>query len=298
MSKFTFKRAGIVTAVISAIMLSTLEVSPSYALDAPQANAQSSDPRMVYASNLIYRSTAAQQIENSDNPQAKKRYKEAQALYVKANKGGTAAQTKEWLDEALQKMFAAVKLAEPEEVRNKKLRRDFAKKKDSVKALLNAHNLVAKEKNKSSQGKKMYQQVSKLLSQADELYQQGNYSQGKGILDGALNIVKNSIEQMRGGDTLVKSLKFDSKKDEYAYEVDRNDTHQMLIKVLLSEKRKKSPDLDKRITSALATAGEYRKKAEKAAAGNDYQAAVEWLEKATMELVKVIRRGGIYIPSA
>ena len=41
-----------------------------------------------------------------------------------------------------------------------------------------------------------------------------------------------------------------------------------------------------------------RQKAEQLAINNDYQSAVEWLEKATMELVKVIRRGGIYIPSA
>ncbi len=298
MLKLPSKRARITTAVLSVMLLSGLQNIPAYAGTAPQANTHSSDPRMTYASNLIYRSTAAQQIENSDNQQAKKLYKEAQALYVKANKGGTVTQTREWLDEALQKMFAAVKLAEPEEIRNKKLRRDFAKKKDSVNALLDAHNLVAKEKNKSSQGKKMHQQVSKLLAQADELYQHGNYSQGKGILDGALNIVKSSIEQMRGGDTLVKSLKFDSKKDEYAYEVDRNDTHQMLIKVLLSKKRQKSPDLDKRVAAALNTSAEYRKKAEQAAAENDYQTAVQWLEKATMELVKVIRRGGIYIPSA
>lgn len=258
-----------------------------------------SDSRMDYAANLIYRSTAAQQIKNSQNQQAHKLYQDAQSLYKKISlTSGSPEKNKQLLDEALTKMFSAVQMAEPEKVRAEKSRRDFTKKKESIQALLDAHDRVAKEKNKSSQGDIMHKQISELLTQANALYQQGEYSQGKGILDGALNIVKTSIEQMRGGDTLVKGLNFESKKEEYAYELDRNDTHTMLIKVLLSEKRKNNPELDKRVRQALDISGQYRQKAEQMALKNDYQTAIDWLEKATLELVKVIRRGGIYIPSA
>jgi len=258
----------------------------------------SSDPRMAYASKLIYRSTAAEQIKNSQNQQAHKLYQDAQSLYQKISQAGSPEKNRKLLDEALAKMFSAVQLAEPEQVRAEKSRRDFNKKKDSIQALLDAHDRVAKEKIRSREGKMMHKQVTQLLAQANTLYQQGNYSQGKGILDGALNIVKTSIEQMRGGDTLVKGLNFASKKEEYAYELDRNDTHMMLIKVLLGEKRKKSPALDKRVKQALDVSNQYRQKAQQLAIKKDYQSAVDWLEKATLELVKVIRRGGIYIPSA
>ena len=43
---------------------------------------------------------------------------------------------------------------------------------------------------------------------------------------------------MRSGDTLVRSLNFASKEEEYRYEIDRNDTHQMLIKVLVEISQK------------------------------------------------------------
>ena len=257
-----------------------------------------SDPRMAFASNLIYRSTAAKQIQKSGDSEAKKLYQMSQNQYQQALKETNPAKSKVLLDQALKNMFTATKNSEPSEVRNEKLRNDFTIKKTSVSALLDAHSRVSTEKNKTSQGKQIKQQITLLLNQADALYKKEEYSQGRGILDGALNIVKGSIQEMRGGDTLVKTLKFDSPQDEYMYELDRNDTHQMLIKVLLKDKRKKSPDLDKRVIEALSIAGNYRQQAEKSAQSGDHKAAVSLLEKSTQEMVKVIRRGGIYIPSA
>jgi len=257
-----------------------------------------SDPRMAFASNLVYRSTAAKQIEKSNDPEAKKLHKKAKSLYQQALNESDHTKSKILLDKALKNMFAATQKADPGEVHAEKSQKDFLKKQKSVTALLDAHKRVAKEKNKHSQGKQVGQQINQLLAKANNLYQQGQYGQGKGILDGALNIVKASIEEMRGGDTLVKTLKFNSPQDEYVYELDRNDTHRMLIKVLLKEKRQKSPDLDKRVREALAIADNFRNKAEQSAQSGNHKKAVEFLELSTKEMVKVIRRGGIYIPSA
>jgi hypothetical protein len=257
-----------------------------------------SDPRMGYVSKLIYGSKAAQQIMKSQNNEAKKLYQKSQNLYQSALKESSPVKSKVLLDKALKNMFAATQKANPSEIHDKKLRNDFTKKKKTVSSLLDAHNRVSLEKNKISQGKQVKKQISLLLKQADILYKKADYAQGKGILDGALNIVKTSIEEMRGGDTLVKTLEFDSPEEEYIYELDRNDTHKMLIKVLLKDKRKKSPDLDKRVKETLIVAEDFRQQAKKAASSGNYKGAVDFLEQSTKEMVKVIRRGGIYIPSA
>ena len=47
---------------------------------------------------------------------------------------------------------------------------------------------------------------------------------------------RGDLEALRGGDTLVRTLTFESKEEEYAYELDRNETHEMLLRVLVEER--------------------------------------------------------------
>jgi hypothetical protein len=94
----------------------------------------------------------------------------------------------------------------------------------------------------------------------------------------------------------VRSLNFASKEEEYHYEIDRNDTHLMLIKVLVEEKRAANPALDQQVGGFVTKARELRNKAEAAAGHKDHAEAVKLLEESTAELVRAIRNAGIYIP--
>ena len=105
-------------------------------------------------------------------------------------------------------------------------------------------------------------------------------------------MAKAGISGLRSGDTLVRSLNFASKEEEYHYEVDRNNTHQMLIKVLLEDKKA----ADAMIQTYVTKARELRGRADAAAAAKDYGGAVRLLEESTAELVRAIRNAGVYIP--
>ena len=96
---------------------------------------------------------------------------------------------------------------------------------------------------------------------------------------------------MRSGDTLVRSLDFATKEEEYRYELDRNDTHQMLVRVLL-EGKPRTPGQQTFIDKALQLRGE----ADAAAVGRDHTAAVKLLEESTRELIRAIRSAGVFIP--
>ncbi|WP_426417190.1 hypothetical protein [Aestuariirhabdus sp. LZHN29] len=254
-----------------------------------------SDPRMGFASNLIYRSTAAQQIEASNDPEASELHQQAKSLYEKA-KELQGDDSKKALDEALRVMFQAVKSAEPAEVRDAKAKADYEKKRESVQALLKAFDTVATEKGAKEIAVQTHNEVDKLIVSAQQLFDRGLFTQGKGVLEGALNTIKTNIEGLRGGDTLVRSLNFATKEEEYHYEVDRNDTHQMLVNVLLKEKREKSPRVAQAVDAAMEIAMGFRKQAESLASDGDYAEAIEQLDLSTKELVKAIRRGGVYIP--
>ena len=84
-------------------------------------------------------------------------------------------------------------------------------------------------------------------------------------------------------------------REEYRYELDRNDTHLMLIKVMTADKPRMTA-MDGVPKGFADKAAELRKQAEQASRSGDHSAAIEWLEASTRELVRAIRSLGIFIP--
>jgi HPt (histidine-containing phosphotransfer) domain-containing protein len=137
--------------------------------------------------------------------------------------------------------------------------------------------------------------VNVLVARARQLEQAGRLDEGRRSLNAAYEMAKGTIEELRGGDTLVRALEFASKEEEYRYELDRNDTHQMLITVLVEEKRS-SRGVDQMVTKYVQRAQTLRGEAERQAGAGDFAKAVATLEQSTKELVRAIRSAGVYIP--
>ena len=116
------------------------------------------------------------------------------------------------------------------------------------------------------------------------------------MLDEAYVAAKVAIEHLRGGETLVRSLDFASSEEEYHYEVDRNDTHRMLVDVLLKEKMRTNGGIETMVNKFMKRADELRVRADSQASDGEYENAVTTLEQSTKEIVRAIRSAGIYIP--
>jgi hypothetical protein len=198
------------------------------------------------------------------------------------------------LDEAAKAMFDAVRLAAPEQVAAAKERRDFESRLESTEALLAAQKRIAKEKG-IRHAEEFIKEAEELLNRAKSLAASGDLKPARVVLDQAYLAVKAAVRGMRSGDTLVRSLSFASKEEEYIYELDRNETHLMLVNLLLAEKRANSA-VDTMVSRALDEAGRHRKLAEGAANKRDYEVGVRSLEDSTRELVRAIRGAGVYIP--
>jgi len=277
--------------------------------DAPPANAARAarapeqqdqlERRLASVKLLLESSSAARQIEASGNAQALAERAAARVLRQQAEdayKAGDYSAASARLDQAAQKMFASVRLAAPEQLGAPKQQRDFDSRMESVSALLSAQQRISKEKNLGAKGE---QASSALLAQqrsAAALASAGKLEQARALLDQVYLTTKLSIEAMRRGDTLVRSLQFATKEEEYHYEVDRNDTHKMLIKMLLDEKRSSNAGLDGMVQKYLEQAALLRTDAEGKAAAKDFEGAIGQLEAATRELVRAIRSAGVYIP--
>jgi hypothetical protein len=265
--------------------------SPS---DAP-VDAAALERRLHQVGVLLETSSAAKQVEASGNPEAIKRRNEALAIYAEAQKayrGGMLLQASRLLPEASVRMFEAVRMSAPEQVAAGKARADFDARMESVKSLAGAQKRILAEKPEAPGAAQSAADVDKLIAEAEREAKANRLERARAVLDRAYLVAKASIGAMRGGDTLVRSLTFASAEEEYRYELDRNDTHRMLVKVLLAEKGNAPADAG----AAVAKAAGLREQAERTAGSRDWRGAMRLLEESTRELVRAIRAAGVYIP--
>lgn len=249
---------------------------------------------MESVGKLLESSSAARQIEASKAPEALSRRDKAREVYKTAKAAlasGDLVKASALLTEVRAMFFDAVRFAAPDEVRAKKLENDYKMRLDSVNALLGAYKRVSGEKSAKGVAETVAQ-IEKSVADADKLAKASKFKEGREELDRAYLVAKAGVSSLRSGDTLVRSLNFANKEEEYHYEIDRNNTHQMLIKVLVDGAKAE----DGMIKSYVGKANELRNQAEAAAAKKDYVDAIKLLEDSTAELVRAIRNAGIYIP--
>ena len=282
-------------------MIATMVVSapcwPQQPSPSPNVDRAQIERKLDSVGALIEKSSAATQIETSRVAAAREKREAARAAVARARSAfqkSDLAGASTLLDEAAREMIEAVRLAAPQQVTHGKTRTDFDARVESVKVLLEAQKRIAREKGSAGAADATHR-IEQQMKVANDLAAAGKLEQARAAIDAAYLDTKVSIGSMRSGDTLVHTLKFADKEEEYRYELDRNDTHQMLIKVLLDEKRESS-SIDSLITGFQARAVALREQAEAAARSRDFESAIRLLEQSTTELVRAIRGAGVYIP--
>lgn len=267
---------------------------PPQRLDDPDAV----ESRLENVQRLLGRSASAMRIEESGNDEAKRLKSEAEEHVEAAGtflQEGQTLKASEQLQLATDKMFTAIRAAGAGQGGEKKKRTDFDNRLESTNALVSALERIAEEKGQQQRYAGETRAIRAKMDLAQRRADKGDWATAQSDIDGAYEEAKAAVEGLRQGDTLVRSLNFADKEEEYVYELDRNDTHQMLVKVLLQDRA-----LDARAQEAVdqrvKAANGLRNKAEKEAASGDFDAAVATLEAATKELVRAIRSAGVYIP--
>ena len=290
--------------LIGALCLHTGAAFGTDATSAPSAarapeNKEQLERRLESVGTLIEKSSGARQIETSGNPQAQAQRAKAKEIHQQAEdayKKGDYAGAGKLLDGAAKTMFDGVRQAAPEQLTGENNKRDFDNRLESVRALLSAQKRISAEKKLGAKGAETTARIEAQIREAQALAASGKLDEGRAVLDKVYVTTKASIENMRDGDTLVRSLQFANKEEEYHYEIDRNDTHKMLVKVLLDEKRASNPNLEAMVQKYLEQAAVLRANAESLAAKKDHEGAIKVLEDSTRELVRAIRGAGVYIP--
>jgi hypothetical protein len=265
---------------------------------APPPDRAQLERKLASTEALIESSSAAKQIEASGIAEAAAQRSRARDLHRQAGvalRAGQLEAAARLLDEGSRAMITGVRLAASDQLVARKQRADFDARMDSTRALLEAQKRIATEKGAGARAGDVSKRVEAMMAQAAELARSGNLVEGRRALDQAYLAVKTAAIGLRDGDTVVRSLNFASKRDEYLYEIDRNDTHRMLVQMLLKDKRG-SAGVDAMVEESMSAAATLRTKAEEQASRQEHDAAVRTLEQSTRELVKAIRGAGVYIP--
>jgi hypothetical protein len=264
------------------------------------AHAGQTESRLQSVEKLLETSSAAQQIKGSDNQAAKDKHEQAVQLFEKAKlvQGeGDEQQASDLLKQATKTMFEATRMIKKDESFMAKDVRDFDERKASVEALCTAYENIAKEKGiDEATENELHVFVYKRVDQAEAMKKENRVKEGRKMLDEAYVAAKVAIEHLRGGETLVRSLNFASSEEEYHYEVDRNDTHRMLVDVLLKEKMKTNWGIEAMVNKFMESADKLRARADEQASDGEYENAIGTMEESTKEIVRAIRSAGIYIP--
>lgn len=170
---------------------------------------------------------------------------------------------------------------------------DFHKRLAQVNALQDAFQRISKEKKIEDEKKRLWQQVGDDVDQAKQLADQGMNEEGLDILHHAYGTLKRAVADLRQGETLVQALIFETPADEYHYELDRFDTHRMLLRLLLENKSKA---VQKRAESFLPKATTLYWEAAALADIQAFVQAIKSMEEATQELIKGLRNAGVVLP--
>jgi len=287
--------------MITKLVISTVAVVALGPANVVFSQDQEKDPlqdRFGFVETLLNESSVARQVMGSGITEAKQLHSQAVEQYelaLRAFESGDSDAATAGLTETVRLMYAAVAVSQQGGTVTAKDDRDFQNRRASVDALLAAHRRITAERNQQKEHELVGQEISAHLDAADEFLKAGDSEQAWRQLDAAYAKVKFAVKQLREGDTLVRELKFATKEEEYLYELDRNETHKLLVQVLLREQLE-DERVRERLAPLLSTADELRKLAEFQASGGQFVDAVESLEKSTQELVKAIRGAGVYIP--
>jgi hypothetical protein len=254
--------------------------------------------RLPNMDRLLNQSSGAKQVINSNNSDALEKHQQALTMYRQARdkiESGDDMAATDLLNQSAKLMFEAIKLTTPTSLGADKEIVNYGQRRESVIALQDAFNRISEENNETEVRSNVNDQLAVMIGQADNLLQQGKNAEARAEIDKAYHLLKVSIESIRSGQTLVRSLQFKNKEDEYHYEIDRNDTHNMLIGLLVDEKAK-SEAMKIKVSNLVEQARLLRQQAEEYASQDAHEQAIELLEQSTRQLVRAIRSAGIYIP--
>ncbi|MDH3639200.1 MAG: hypothetical protein OES09_12185 [Gammaproteobacteria bacterium] len=267
---------------------------------APNA-AQNSEMRSVITNKLelldvlVHRSPAVKRIERSQDEQAKLLLEQARKMFRDAQgqlESGDSEMLEAMLDEGLRTAGDASRRVVDAERRQRLDQERYQQLRQRALSFREALEGVMAEKGLDSDETTDTAKFDASLLAAGRAADQGKYAEANQKLQELTGVLEVALVRARDQDTLVYELKFDSPKEEYAYERERNRSHIMLLD-MLRQSRPTSAQAAGHFEKLLERNEILKREAEAQAARGEIEEAVKTLEQGTASLVQALRIGGL-----
>ncbi|MBF0283565.1 MAG: hypothetical protein HQL51_03805 [Magnetococcales bacterium] len=248
-------------------------------------------------------------LKDSDTARRSEDKKEAHALLEKAQglrdqaqvarKAGQEAETRKLLDEALQlAMQASRKTVDP----SSQVWREKARYEDLTTGIASFSDAYRRnlERVKSAQPAAApanpldLEAVAAELAQGKQLAQAGQFVEANKRLAPVHDALVAGLKGMLHDKTVVVKLEFASPKEEYDYEVNRNNGYQALLRMTLDQGGVK-PEAKETVQKMVMASEQSRGDAERQAAAGDHAVALKTMEQANAQMVKALQMAGVQI---
>jgi hypothetical protein len=256
------------------------------------------EQKAQFVGNLVTRSVAAQTIETKGDQEAKAKLARARALVEEAKAdlaGGAYESANGKLNEAFRLLTVEARKLSEEDVKRERLQEAYDRNRNAVTIFLTAYERVAREKELSAVAGDHVAEIRKSIAEAEALAADDKIGEANAVLESAYRLARGDIREMREGETLTRSLNFETPEDEYHYEKGRNDSHILLLQYAIAEKNPPQTRLE-RIDELRREAMTLRDQAEGKARSGDPAGALGMIARSTESLLKAIRMSGMWIP--
>ncbi len=249
------------------------------------------DNALTLTYRLLNESSTAKDVLTSDNAEVKALHSKAMAFYqqaVKADARGEEETRDQALLQAKMTLFKAAQQTKKVPELNERGHSLYQRRVQSADALLDAHKRIREELKAGADIEALENRATANIAAANTHFEQDDLPAATRLIDQALNALKGSLISLRNGSTLVRTLHFDSPKEEYEYELGRNQSHTLLTDILLQEEplpKNTKRHFDKEIKAAK----KLRQQAETLAARGKYEMAIKTLKESTGHIVRAIR---------
>ena len=244
---------------------------------------------------LVNDSPVSKRVEDSKDEEAKQQLERAREMWEQAvehSEKSEYALAEVHISEGL-KLMTRISRKFKDQDRVRQARIDLYKQvKDHVDMFVIAFDRIVDEKGGDHVLKMLDRdKLNALVSSAESKYAEGDLAMANHLMRQAADMVDHALSDARHEDVLLRELSFENLEEEYAYEVERNESYVMIID-LLQKKSATSEASAGYVQKMIEANAKKREEAELLVKNGEFEQGITLLEKSTDKLSRALRVSG------
>lgn len=197
------------------------------------------------------------------------------------------------LDEALRGVFkTSNQPAPPQAESDSALQKQFQDLAEQISGYRNSLQDLLKDKRNSDAASKLMARIDKLTDEGRKLHSTGKLVESNRKMTEAYKLAVAEIAELRAGQEVIMKLQFETPADEFAYELKRYQSNEMLVRMMVSD-GKAEGERGPMVDNFIAEAARLNSEARRISQSGDHKTGIATMEKANAQLNRALQAMGV-----